>query len=145
MNNQTNNTMTFSDMVKNQTFSLEEAINCYKIILKNLEKEDKEHSELLDLLMENIEYDFFQSNTEEKCAFTNWKKAKNRVIFSKKFVYLFPDHVIATWIAYGCLEMLLSCTEDGKTGYVQVFSWCKNEFWIICEPEGIFFILPEEY
>ena len=104
-----------------------------------------ELEELISETMEDILFDFFSANTEDKCKFEDWTEAPNQVVLTKGFSSIFEDPKIAYFVAYWSIQMIFECSGSGTTGYLQPFMFKGIEYWVICEKSCIMVILPEEY
>lgn len=134
--------MKFDEIIRNNKITMGEAIAEFG---KIVDAKDGELSQLTDELIEDILFDFFSANTEDKCMFADWSTAPNQVAFSRGFMSLFDDPRTAYFTAYWSIQMIFDCSEKGKTGYLQPFMFAGINYWVIRETHCVMVILPEEY
>lgn len=134
--------MKFEEIVRNNKITMGEAITEFT---KITDSEGGELEEMISETMEDILFDFFSANTKEKCLFADWTKAPNQVAFSRGFMSLFEDVKLVYFIAYWSIQMIIDCSGNGVTGFLQAFTFEGIDYWVIREENCVIVILPEEY
>lgn len=93
-------------------------------------------------MYESLEYDYFASDTPDKCAFVDWLKLNNNLKFSKEYMKIFRHPVEGLWVAYEALAFVFVFKKDGKAAKVQVFSYNGKTFLIGAVNDAVVFITP---
>ena len=105
----------------------------------------EESEEAYNNIITELSYDFMASDSEEKCAYTDWGEANNQFGFSAGYINIFeetPEY--AAWIAYEALIMIFSLYPDHNAGYMQSFAWKERRFLVCCEGKRVTFFTPNE-
>ena len=123
------------------------ACDMFNMMVESLEQESKEAYEKMIASI-----DFKPQISKAECAFENWREINNDLNFTHSFVDMFkmsaddPWPIEALWVAYYCLNRILTCCDEkGEAGDLQVFYRNGEKFWVKTEGKKIIFLLPEDY
>ena len=95
-------------------------------------------------MSEALSYDYFATDTVDKCEFVDWMELNNNLKFSKRYMKIFRHPLEGMWVAYEALSFVFEFMKDGKAANVQIFSYNGKSFWIGIVNETVIFITPEE-
>lgn len=104
----------------------------------------KESREGYIKLSESVAYDYFATDTTDKCDFVDWMELNNNLKFSERYMNIFRHPLEGLWVAYEALSFVFTFMKDGKAANVQIFSYNEKVFWIGVVNETVIFITPEE-
>ena len=95
-------------------------------------------------MSESLAYDYFATDTVDKCEFVDWMELNNNLKFSERYMKIFRYPLEGIWVAYEALSFVFEFMKDGKAANVQIFSYNGKPFWIGIVNETVIFITPEE-
>ena len=95
-------------------------------------------------MSEALSYDYFATDTTDKCDFVDWMELNNNLKFSERYMKIFRHPLEGMWVAYEALSFVFEFMKDGKAANVQIFSYNGKSFWIGIVNETVIFITPEE-
>ena len=95
-------------------------------------------------MSESLAYDYFATDTVDKCEFVDWMELNNNLKFSERYMKIFRHPLEGIWVAYEALSFVFEFMKDGKAANVQIFSYNGKSFWIGIVNETVIFITPEE-
>ena len=95
-------------------------------------------------MSEALSYDYFATDTVDKCEFVDWMELNNNLKFSERYMKIFRHPLEGMWVAYEALSFVFEFMKDGKAANVQIFSYNEKSFWIGIVNETVIFITPEE-
>ena len=127
--------MKLEELIKDNSISMGEAIERFEEIAETTDTD----------IVEAIGLDYFKAFKKEQCPFDDWKKTPNLIVMTKGFLSLFEDIMTSYLVVYLSIQLLMECSGNGITGYLQTFSFEGIEYWITCEQHGVTVLLPEEY
>ena len=95
-------------------------------------------------MSESLAYDYFATDTADKCDFVDWMELNNNLKFSERYMKIFRHPLEGMWVAYEALSFVFAFMKDGKAAKVQIFSYNEKAFWIGIVNGIVIFITPEE-
>ena len=118
-----------------------------KVIIPSI---DERYQEGLSKVLEPLAFEYFATNTKEKCAFYDWSEVRNELCFSPGYIGIFKDQVVrdevnGIWIAYEAISLISEFYPDFYCGTHQVFHYGKRKFWVQFSKDCVIFSTPEDY
>ena len=57
-------------------------------------------------MSESLSYDYFATDTVDKCEFVDWMELNNNLKFSKRYMKIFRHPLEGMWVAYEALSFV---------------------------------------